>query len=191
MQPAIFTARLHQAAFMAMARSSNCLPARRGVDERVLHSFGHGTDGNGPSAGVIFDAVGNLYGTTFDGGVHGEGTVFELSPQSDGSWSEKVIHSFGSGTDGVAPEMDSVLTLTTCSAPPRRRRYSQLWHSLRAVAQSKGAGGPRESCTALTSTPTEATSMPRWSWMPTAISTERLPEVVPVSVERSSSSPAG
>jgi uncharacterized repeat protein (TIGR03803 family) len=80
-----------------------------GWSEKVLHSFGKGSDGVQPWGGVVLDAVGNLYGTTFDGGIHGEGTVFELSPQSDGSWSEKVIHSFGSGTDGVEPESGLVL----------------------------------------------------------------------------------
>ena len=31
-------------------------------------------------AGLIFDAAGNLYGTTEGGGTYGNGTVFELSP---------------------------------------------------------------------------------------------------------------
>ncbi|MGB8887735.1 MAG: choice-of-anchor tandem repeat GloVer-containing protein [Candidatus Korobacteraceae bacterium] len=71
--------------------------------EKVLHSFGHGTDGAGPYAGLIFDVAGNLYGTTFEGGIHSSGTVFELAPQEGGEWTEIVLHSFGSGTDGAAP----------------------------------------------------------------------------------------
>jgi uncharacterized repeat protein (TIGR03803 family) len=47
--------------------------------ERVLHSFNN-SDGNTPYANVIFDCAGNLYGTTFQGGVYGEGTVFEIKP---------------------------------------------------------------------------------------------------------------
>ena len=35
-----------------------------GWTEQVLHSFGNGTDGASPVAGLIFDAAGNLYGTT-------------------------------------------------------------------------------------------------------------------------------
>ncbi len=76
--------------------------------EKVLHSFGNGTDGTYPYGGLIFDAAGNLYGTTSQGGIHscdwmGCGTVFELSPNQDGSWTEKVLHSFGDGTDGAHP----------------------------------------------------------------------------------------
>ena len=48
--------------------------------ETVLHSFGNGTDGAGPRADLIFDAAGNLYGTTINGGTYSGGTVFELTP---------------------------------------------------------------------------------------------------------------
>jgi uncharacterized repeat protein (TIGR03803 family) len=61
--------------------------------EKVLHSF-LDRDGYQPSAGVIFDSSGNLYGTTGAGGDFEDGTVFELTPQGDGSWKEKVLHSF-------------------------------------------------------------------------------------------------
>jgi uncharacterized repeat protein (TIGR03803 family) len=44
-----------------------------------LHSFTFGTDGAEPYAGVIVDALGNLYGTTTGGGFSFEGTLFELS----------------------------------------------------------------------------------------------------------------
>jgi uncharacterized repeat protein (TIGR03803 family) len=47
--------------------------------EKVLYSF-HGEDGGLPYAGLIFDAAGNLYGTTNGGGRYGNGTVFEISP---------------------------------------------------------------------------------------------------------------
>lgn len=48
--------------------------------ETVLHNFSGGNDGWGPEGGVIFDAVGNLYGTTSIGGAHGDGVVFEIKP---------------------------------------------------------------------------------------------------------------
>ncbi len=41
-----------------------------------------------------------LYGTTYDGGTHGMGTVFSITP--DGH--EKVLHHFGSGEDGWSPQ---------------------------------------------------------------------------------------
>jgi uncharacterized repeat protein (TIGR03803 family) len=48
--------------------------------ETVVHSFGNGSDGSSPEAGLIMDASGNLYGTTNAGGTYGYGTVFEVSP---------------------------------------------------------------------------------------------------------------
>jgi uncharacterized repeat protein (TIGR03803 family) len=72
--------------------------------EKTLHDFGSGEDGAEPDASVIFDAVGNLYGTTQVGGVYNYGTVFELSPTADGGWTERVLHSFNpDGKDGALP----------------------------------------------------------------------------------------
>ncbi|HEX4080063.1 MAG TPA: choice-of-anchor tandem repeat GloVer-containing protein [Rhizomicrobium sp.] len=53
--------------------------------EAVLYSFGGGSDGAYPSAGLIMDAAGNLYGTTQMGGTgtacpNGCGTIFEVKP---------------------------------------------------------------------------------------------------------------
>lgn len=59
--------------------------------ETILYSFLPGADGNsGPSAGVIFDQSGNLFGTTSGGGDYGLGTVFELTP-TGGVWTESVL----------------------------------------------------------------------------------------------------
>src|SRR5271166_1965825 len=43
----------------------------------VLHNFTDGSDGAHPFGGLIFDAKGNLYGTTDSGGTDGFGVVFE------------------------------------------------------------------------------------------------------------------
>jgi uncharacterized repeat protein (TIGR03803 family) len=73
--------------------------------EKVLYSFNSSPkNGRGPWAGVTFDSAGNLYGTTSQGGYYGFGTAFELTPNGNGNWKEKVIHSFGSGGDGVFPQ---------------------------------------------------------------------------------------
>jgi uncharacterized repeat protein (TIGR03803 family) len=58
-----------------------------------LWSFS-GADGNGPWGGVIMDVNGNLYGTTQAGGANGWGTVFKLTPNGSGVWTESVLYSF-------------------------------------------------------------------------------------------------
>ena len=71
--------------------------------ETTIHNFTGGNDGAIPYSGLIFDAQGNLYGTTNQGGPYGEGSVFRLSPQSGGGWAETVLYDFSGGTDGGLP----------------------------------------------------------------------------------------
>ena len=83
-----------------------------GWKETLLHNF-NGNDGEIPYAGLIFDAAGTLYGTTFAGGTgtcsdgsgfSGCGTVFELTPKTGGGWTETVLYSFqGKDGDGSYP----------------------------------------------------------------------------------------
>jgi uncharacterized repeat protein (TIGR02543 family) len=68
--------------------------------ETILHIFGNGNDGQNPLGTLIFDSVGNLYGTTSAGGTFGNGTVFELSPNG----TETVLYNFGNGGDGQNPQ---------------------------------------------------------------------------------------
>ena len=76
----------------------------------ILYSFiGANGDGSFPTGSLVFDALGDLYGTTRLGGsakCRSCGTVFKLSPGSGGIWTESVIYSFGtnSSTDGDAPQ---------------------------------------------------------------------------------------
>jgi len=80
--------------------------------EKVLHSF-TGPDGVDPQSGVTFDQAGNLYGTTANGGPGGYGVVYQLSPNGDGTWTEKIIRSFGShnkaggSNPGATPVFDA------------------------------------------------------------------------------------
>jgi len=77
------------------------------ANEAVLYSF-TGTAGDGvyPYAGLVLDAQGNLYGTTYEGGATGNGTVFKL----DTSANEAVLYSFtGTAGDGVYPYAGLVL----------------------------------------------------------------------------------
>lgn len=82
--------------------------------EKILHSFTTtGEDGQFPQAGLVLDGLGNLFGTTWNGGiatctrnnnVETCGTVYELLPQTNGTWKEKVIHRFtDNGKDGFYP----------------------------------------------------------------------------------------
>jgi uncharacterized repeat protein (TIGR03803 family) len=66
--------------------------------ETILHVFDI-NDGF-PGGGLAMDAAGNLYGTNIHGGTSGLGTVYQLTPNSDGSWSYTVIHNFGPSPDG-------------------------------------------------------------------------------------------
>jgi uncharacterized repeat protein (TIGR03803 family) len=72
--------------------------------KKLLYTFSGKPDGASPVAALIFDAAGNLYGTTQAGGTYGFGTVFKLT-LSGGEWSETVLHSFaGYPADGATPE---------------------------------------------------------------------------------------
>jgi len=75
-----------------------------GWDFKILHEFKNdGKDGFTPVAGLTFDADGNLYGTTYGGGNFGGGTAFELTPNADGTWTEKILHKFkNDGKDGYS-----------------------------------------------------------------------------------------
>lgn len=71
--------------------------------ETVLHSFGSGTDGSGPIAGLV-DVKGTLYGTARAGGTYGEGVIFSIDPKTG---VENVLYSFCAQSgcaDGADPE---------------------------------------------------------------------------------------
>jgi uncharacterized repeat protein (TIGR03803 family) len=69
----------------------------------LLHRFTGGNDGSTPNGPLIFDSAGNLYGTTGGGGVYGYGNVFRLTPDSNGGWTEHVLHQFTGGKQGAQP----------------------------------------------------------------------------------------
>jgi uncharacterized repeat protein (TIGR03803 family) len=85
--------------------------------ESVLYNFQGTNDGKTPGFDLIFDAAGNLYGTTYDGGGLGTcddggcGTVFELSANG-GQWNETQLWRFGGITDGANPSSGVLLSLT-------------------------------------------------------------------------------
>jgi uncharacterized repeat protein (TIGR03803 family) len=78
-------------------------------EENVLHSFKGIADGSWPG-GLIRDASGNLYGTTFQGGkpycdTFGCGMVYKIDPTGK----ETVLHRFTDGKDGGFPMGDLLL----------------------------------------------------------------------------------
>src|SRR3984885_14352767 len=114
-------------------------PIKKGPwKETILHTFNclNTNDGCGPQSSVIFDSAGNLYGTTLQGGggdnstfcQNGCGTVFELSPNKDGSWTESLIHTFPDGSGGTPDGQNPYASLIMDSAG---NLYGTTW-----------AGGP-------------------------------------------------
>lgn len=74
--------------------------------EAIITSFpGNGSTGQYPYAGLIRDAAGSLYGTTFNGGANGAGEVFQLTPPAGGTgaWTLNVLYSFTGNADGSFP----------------------------------------------------------------------------------------
>ncbi len=55
-----------------------------------------------PYGALTMDAAGDLYGTTFEGGVYGNGTVFELTNTGHG-WKESLLYNFTGGDNGDSP----------------------------------------------------------------------------------------
>ena len=66
--------------------------------ERIVYSF---LGAASPSSGIVFDAAGNAYGNTSEGGESGDGTIFQLAaPIQNGNYN--LIWSFN-GSDGAVP----------------------------------------------------------------------------------------
>jgi uncharacterized repeat protein (TIGR03803 family) len=94
-----------------VAESLSSVPVQRGWTETLFYSFQDSTESWAPNPGLILDQVGNLYGTTSGGGgsaceyryADGCGTVFELSPNGSGGWTETPLYSFQGVSDSGVP----------------------------------------------------------------------------------------
>jgi len=76
--------------------------------ETVLHSFRYGTGDGYQPASPLVEHAGSLYGATPWGGINESlycfcGTIFQLSPNQDGTWTESVLHGFGLDNNGAYP----------------------------------------------------------------------------------------
>jgi uncharacterized repeat protein (TIGR03803 family) len=67
---------------------------------KTIYAFKGTPDAGYPYGGLIADASGNLYGTTYYGGAAGLGSVFELVRNQKGGYRERVLYSFKGGSDG-------------------------------------------------------------------------------------------
>ena len=76
----------------------------------TLHRFQGGNDGANPVGRVVFGPDGALYGTTDQGGIANNGTVFRLTPPATSCsstgcpWTETVLYAFTGGSDGAFPQ---------------------------------------------------------------------------------------
>ena len=102
-----------------------------GWTKSIIYNFTGGTDGAYPATDLVFDAHGDIFGTAATGGCgnhgcgaatpgrvgpaapqpcdDGCGTVFELTPQVDGSWTETTLHVFTAAPDGGVPSSRLIL----------------------------------------------------------------------------------
>jgi len=101
----LFTAFLAAATTLAAAQKK----------EEVLHSFSF-ADGVNPMAGLLVDRTGNFYGTTFNGSVCNQGSIFELSPSGiETGWTFANLHglcssdTFFGGNEGGNPSGSLIL----------------------------------------------------------------------------------
>jgi uncharacterized repeat protein (TIGR03803 family) len=85
--------------WLAYVAATSIAYAQTTYSETVLHNFGSPPKGANPTSGLIRDAVGNLYGTTPNGGTAGAGVVFKV----DSAGRETVLYSFTGGADGANP----------------------------------------------------------------------------------------
>jgi uncharacterized repeat protein (TIGR03803 family) len=72
-------------------------------DHVFTYSFAGQPDGASPYGPVVADKAGNLYGTTSAGGTNNAGTVYRIQPEGSSSYTETVLYSFKSGSDGGQP----------------------------------------------------------------------------------------
>lgn len=112
-RPANLPAAILRGAVILALLSVLLIPGRtaQAQTEQVLYNFTGMPDGQYPTSRLTFNGA-NLFGTTFNGGTYGYGSVFELTPNGSGGWSESILYSFcpasPSCTDGANPQLSYV-----------------------------------------------------------------------------------
>ena len=96
-------------------------------------SYDFRCDNNIPN-GVRFDPMGNLYGTSSNGGPHGNGSVFRLRPSQNG-WIDDLLYTFQGADDGGGPAAGVILdSRGNLLRQHSMRRHRRRWHGFHAVA---------------------------------------------------------
>jgi uncharacterized repeat protein (TIGR03803 family) len=141
--------------------------AASAADYKILYTFGAGgsQDAESPAGGLVRDAQGNLYGTTVNGGAYEWGTVFELSPNSDGMWIETILYSFSDESDRAQPAASLALDgagnlYSTASLGGSRIRRVRPVAELCSSCRPRQADGLTKFCTALPEAPTAQIRIP-------------------------------
>lgn len=133
--------------FLFLATAS---PAFAADKEKVLHNFGDEEDGASPNGGLIFDAAGNLYGTTYYGGGGNCGydttcgTVFQLTPSGNGKWKESVILLGSQAGDNPAAGLILDAAGNLYGTAPEGIRVRD-WEPSLSCHRMQTANGPRRS----------------------------------------------
>src|SRR5271170_7053366 len=186
--------------------------ARAASKYKVLYAFKGGNDGDYPSGALVLDDAGNLYGVTVSGGGDqqncsglepGCGTVFMLTPNSNGKWKENVLHRFQSGnntSDGSAPNgalfsmgLETFMARPLAAAEPTnnaRAAHLQAVASSSNCRQNRPAAGKRLCFTAFRSMPAELAPKVAWSSTKRETFTERLPQRAIAVIRSSVGAPA-
>jgi uncharacterized repeat protein (TIGR03803 family) len=109
------------------------IPGTGGWTYQTLYAFNGSFSGfaAGPTASLVMDSVGNLYGATAGDGAYRFGAVFKLTPTSSGGWTYTSLHDFTSGTDGRLPRSNLVFD-----------RYGNLFGTAFGGPYSQNCGGP-------------------------------------------------
>jgi uncharacterized repeat protein (TIGR03803 family) len=94
--------------FMGLATITTVCPAQAQT-ETVLYNFTGAPYDTGPASSLTADGFGNFYGTTASEGMGGWGTVFKLSPNRSGGWTETVLYTFTGALDGGNPLYSHVI----------------------------------------------------------------------------------
>jgi uncharacterized repeat protein (TIGR03803 family) len=124
--------------------ASVTLPLPVSASVITLYSFeGGSSDGAAPRDALISNTSGAVFGTTFDGGANGAGTLFRLMPPAGqgGSWTETVLYSFPTNSDGAYPIASLIRNSITGTLYGTTSSGGSGWGTVFQVTQPEEAGG--------------------------------------------------